>query len=210
VHKLVPPPGVTLDQSLHGFAIRAIRAQPVDYARVVARDFLLGFAPTRADHFEYDTAQKWTFSHYVDLVPRGHWARPAYETYGGELPHTRHPWADVLDVYGRVVYLPGPLTLVLVLGALVGLVRRRAPGAPETRSLALLLLALGVGIVLVPDLTAEFTWRYQLTLVVLAPPAAALAFARTRTRTQPATVATPGTATTPRSTTDDTSPSSAS
>ena len=86
--------------------------------------------------------------------------------------------------YGRVVFLPGPLTLVLVLGTLVGVARRRAPGAPETRPLALLLLALGVGLVLVPDLTAEFTWRYPAPpLVVLAPPAAALAFARTRART---------------------------
>jgi hypothetical protein len=177
-----------VDQALHGFAVRAIRAQPVDYAGVVARDFLMGFAPTRVDHYEYDTGYKWTFSHYVDFVPRGNWSRPAYETYGGELPHTRHPWADVMDVYGRVVYLPGPLTLLLVLGALVGLVWRRAPGATETRPLALLLLALGVGMVLVPDLTAEFTWRYQLPLVVLAPAAAALAFARTRTRAQPETV----------------------
>jgi hypothetical protein len=194
VHALVPPPGVTLDGALRDFAVRAIRAQPVDYAGVVARDFLMGFAPTRVDHYEYGTAYKWSFHHYVDYVPTD-WTGPAFDAHGGEPPRTRHPSADLLDEYGRVVYLPGPLTLLLVLGALVGLVWRRAPGATETRPLALLLLGLGVGMVLVPDLTAEFTWRYQLPLVVLAPAAAALAFARTRTRAQAqaGTVATPST-----------------
>ena len=192
VHALQPPPGVTLDEALSDFARRAIRAQPLDYARVVARDVVLGFAPTRIDHYEYDTAYKWSFFHYVDYVPTD-WTGPAYQAHGGELPRTRHPAADVLDEYGGRVYLPGPLTLVLVLGALAGLALRRAPGAPETRPLALLLLALGAGMVLVPDLTAEFTWRYQLPLVALAPPAAALALARTRTHAQPGTVATPST-----------------
>lgn len=191
VARLDLPPGVSRDQALRDFAVRAIRAQPLDYARVVARDFVLGFAPTRTDHFEYHTAFKWGFAHYVDYVPPGNWAGPAYEAHGGELPRTRHPWADVLEVYGRVVYLPGPLVLVLVVGAAAGLARRRAPGAPETRPLAVLVLALGLGLVLVPDLTAEFTWRYQLPLVILAPVAAALALARTRA--QPGTLATPST-----------------
>ena len=48
-----------------------------------------------------------------------------------------------------------------------------------------------MGLVAVPDLTAEFTWRYQLPLVVLAPVAAALAWARAVA--QPGTVATPST-----------------
>ncbi len=185
-------PGVSPDQALRAFAVRAMLAQPLDYARIVGRDFLLGFTPTRTDHYEYGTADKWSFSRYLDFVPRSHRTQVAYATHGGQTLSHRQPWVDVVAGYGRVVYLPGPLTLVLVLGTLVGVARRRAPGAPETRPLALLLLALGVGLVLVPDLTAEFTWRYQLPLVVLAPPAAALAFARTRARTGPATVATPG------------------
>ena len=100
----------------------------------MARDFLLGFAPTRADHYEYDTAYKWRFDHYVDYRPPA-WAGPAYATHGGEAAaHARSPWADLVRVYGRVVYLPGPLTLVLVLGPRrPG--RRRAAGAPETRPL---------------------------------------------------------------------------
>ena len=159
---------------------------------MVARDFVLGFAPTRIDHFEYRTGHKWSFARYLDFAPKGPRVQAAFAAHGGEVLHTRHPWADLVVGYGRVVYLPGRLA-----GAGARRARRAGVaagrGRPETRPLALLLLALGVGLVLVPDLTAEFTWRYQLPLVVLAPPAAALALTRTRARTEPGTVAAPGT-----------------
>ena len=66
------------------------RRSPLAYARVVARDALLGFAPTRADHYEYDTAFKWSFFHYVDYVAtRG--PAPAFAAHGGELPRRGTP-----------------------------------------------------------------------------------------------------------------------
>jgi hypothetical protein len=43
-----------------------------------------------------------------------------------------------------------------------------------------LLLVLPLTLVLVPDVTAEFVWRYQLPLVVLLPMSAALGWTRLR------------------------------
>lgn len=180
---LKPPAGMTRNEVMKDFARRAIRAQPVDYARVVGRDVALGFwAPRRIDYFEYDTQYKWNFTHYVDYVPTPLWTQPAYAEHGGRMPSTRHPVADVLDWYGRIVYVPGPLMLVLLGLAVAGLVVRRPAGAPRTRPLTFLTLSLGVGFVLVPDLTAEFVWRYQLPALVLLPMSAALAWTRLRGR----------------------------
>jgi uncharacterized membrane protein YhaH (DUF805 family) len=129
----------------------------------------------------------------VDYVPTPLWTQPAYARYGGEMPSTRHPAADVLDWYGRIVFVPGPVVLLLLVLAVAGLVVRRPPDAPRTRPLAFLTLALGAGFVLVPDVTAEFVWRYQLPLLVLLPMSAALAWTRLRGGGQPGTRATAST-----------------
>jgi Dolichyl-phosphate-mannose-protein mannosyltransferase len=178
VHALVLPAGVSLDAALHQFAVAAIRAQPGDYLRTVARDFVANFDWVRVDRFEYDTAYKWSFHHYVDYRPTD-WTGPAYATYGGEQPHSRHPLADWLDTYGQIVYVHGPLLLAALVVALAGLVVRRE-GAPETRPLAFACTALGVGLLLSPALTAEFTWRYQLPALLFVPMGAALGWTRLR------------------------------
>jgi hypothetical protein len=176
VHALVLPAGVTLDAALHDFGVTAIRAQPADYAHVVVRDLLGNFAWTREDRYEYDTAYKWSFHHYVDYRPTD-WTGPAYATYGGEQLRSRHPLADWLELYGRHVYLRGTLLLAMVVLALAGLVLPRR-GAPRTRPLTFLTTAVGVGLLLVPALTAEFTWRYQLPALLLVPMGAALGWTR--------------------------------
>lgn len=177
-HAVVPPAGVTLDQALRDFGDAAIRAQPGAYVRVVVRDLLLTFAPARVDRYEYDTAYKWSFHHYVDYQPTDY-TGPAYARYGGQQPVSRHPLADVFDAYGRWVYLSGPLLLVLLLVAVAGLVVPRQ-GTPATRPLAFLTTAVGVGLVVAPAMTAEFTWRYQLPALLLVPMGAALGWTRLR------------------------------
>lgn len=179
VHSLRPPAGVTPNEAMRDFAMTAIDTQPWDYARTVGRDFVMTFGLERTDRYEYDTAYKWSFQQYVDYEATD-WTGPAYERHGGDPPRTRHPVADWLELYGRWVYVPGPVLLALLLLTLVGLVVRRPSDTLATRSLIFLIGSLAVGLILLPDATAQFTWRYQLPAVLLLPVSAALAYTRLR------------------------------
>ncbi|HET7069017.1 MAG TPA: phospholipid carrier-dependent glycosyltransferase [Nocardioides sp.] len=187
VPRLHPPAGVTDQEAMHDFAVRAIKAQPGDYARAVWRDFRLSFiTDDRHDHYEMSTSVKWTFEQYVDYQATPHWTRPAFEAHGGELPGTRQPMADTMAWYGRHVFLNGWGALALLALAVAGaVVPRRGRGASR-RQLLLLTLALPLMLVLVPDVTAQFVWRYQLPLVVLLPLSAALGWTRLRALRKPA------------------------
>jgi hypothetical protein len=192
--KLNPPRGVTRDEAMRDFAARAIRSDPLAYLRTCTRDFVLPFwSPTRVDHYEYGTAVKWTFADYIDYQPTPLWTAPAFAQHGGRAQVTRQPVADVLARYGAWVYVPGPVTLLLLLLGVVGVVVRREDVRP-LRPLVVLLLVLPVGLSLVPDVTAEFVWRYELPTFTMLPMAAALAWTRLRApRRQPGTTATPST-----------------
>jgi hypothetical protein len=194
-HGLTPPNGITPDDAMHDFAMRAIRAQPWDYTRTSFRDVGLNFWVPRQDVFEYDTAGKWSFERYVGRDQLTDYTRPAYETHGGRLPSVHQPGASWLADYGVAVYLWGPALLAL-LGLAVGalFVRRRRDG--PRRSVIALLLMVGGGLMVAPDFTAEFVWRYQLPAVLLVPMAAAVGWARIRARRsadQDGTTATPST-----------------
>jgi hypothetical protein len=191
-HGLDPPAGVTPDEAMHDFAVTAISTQPWDYARIVARDFWMTFHVPRTDEYEYEGAEKWNFARYVDYQPTAS-SEPVYLAHGGELPSTRQPFANLLTWYGDHVYVWGPLLLLLLLVAILGLIVPRPGSAPKTRPLTFLTTSLAVGLVLVPDLTAQFTWRYELPTLVLLPMAAALGWTRLRGRSQPGTTATPST-----------------
>jgi hypothetical protein len=156
------------------FALAAIRAQPVAYARVVLRDFMLNFDVWRGDRFEYHSAVKWRFSRYLHPLP-SQVEHSAYRDHGGAqlVPHA--PFASAMARYGRFVYLPGPLLLAcLVLGLIGGLGGSRAKRS-GMRPLCLLLTGTGLGLILLPDLVGEFVWRYQLPALALLPAGAALA-----------------------------------
>ncbi len=189
---LRPPPGISQNVALRDFAVSAIRSQPWDYLRTVLRDVGLNFAPVRIDHFEYNTASKWSFNAYVGYQSTD-WTGPAYAAHGGAQPETRQPSANVLKVYGMVVYVWGPLLLALLVVALAGISARRPRSAPATRPLAVLTTTVALVLMVLPVATAEFTWRYQLPAVVLLPVAAALGWTRLRGTRQPGATATPST-----------------
>lgn len=192
VHALTPPPGMTPDEVARDFAWRAITAQPWDYAHIAARDFLLNFAPTRDNEFEYNTAYKWRFETYVDYRPTD-WTGPAFAGHGGVQLRDHRPWSDIMTAYEKVVCLWGPLLLGCLVVAVAGLFRSRGdPNTVGARHLTLLLVLVGAGLMATPDLTAEFVWRYQLPALVLVPPAAVLAWTQLR-RAQDGTRATPST-----------------
>ena len=178
-HGLTPPDGVSVDQAMHDFAVRAIQAQPWDYVRTAGRDVAYNFWPTRVDRYEYDTADKWSFARYVDLEQVTHYTSQAYEDHGGELPSVRRPGAPWLATYGTKVYLWGPALLALLVLSVASLFApARADGG--RRSVVTLLVVVAVGLMIAPDITAEFVWRYQLPAVLLLPMAAALGWSRLR------------------------------
>ena len=174
-----PPPGVTIEQAFGDFARRAIEAQPGDYARIVLRDALLTLAPQRDDHYEYDTADKWKFETWTQGELPSSSASPLYDEHGGPL-RTVTPLASFLAAYGARVYLWGPLMALLALVSVVGFAWPRR--SRSTRAMVFLTASLGIGLTLVPVVTAEFVWRYVLPAVVLLPMAAAVAWTRIRER----------------------------
>ncbi len=111
---------------MRDFAVRAIKAQPGDYLHDVGRDFALAFtAVDRNDHYEMSTSVKWKLQEIVPYERRSPWMSYAFDTRLGHVPEPRQPLADVLGWYGRIVFLPGPLALVLAVLAAAGIVVRR-------------------------------------------------------------------------------------
>ena len=179
IPSLHPPAGTTRDQAMRQFAFAAIRAQPGAYAGLVLRDFMLNFDVTRTDRFEHDTAHKWKFGYWA-RDPLSAAAVALYEEHGGDVLKARQPWAGVMVAYQRFGYLPGPLLFACAVLGVVGCLRGGGP--PGRRSLCLLLMLAGVGLLLVPPVTSNFNWRYQLPALSLLPAAAALAWTSLRVR----------------------------
>lgn len=82
-----------------------------------------------------------------------------------------------LQAYQKVVYTQGPLLLACLLGAVaVSLGLRRSRSHRRHARWAALLLALSaLALVVTPSATSGFSYRYQLPLLVLLPPAGVLA-----------------------------------
>src|SRR5689334_10070370 len=169
--------------ALH-FALRAIAAQPGDYAAAVAHDFSLSFYWDRPVHPDAAIVDRYQFADAATAwVPATLWTpgggtlagdQAAYN--GGRPAPTRvvQPYASWLVTYQRYVYLRGTLLGVILLAGLAGMVIRRrftglqGPGLPW---------AFAVTILLVPPLVADFDLRYLVPAVPIACLAAALAFA---------------------------------
>jgi len=84
------------------------------------------------------------------------------------------PWAHVLETYQRYVYLPGTLLgLIVLIGAAGVLARWRRWGG-----VGLLPWLVGALLIVLPPMTAGFSYRYVLAAVPVACLAAGLAFTR--------------------------------
>jgi hypothetical protein len=183
------------------FAERAIEKQPLDYVKVVASDTLRTFRWTRegtndigsssAGNLE-GSGSKFRFESpsveakieaapgWVTTDPAN--ARAARDFGGANYGETsvKQPWSDLLRAYQKVVYLRGPFVLLFVLIGAVGVwlgIRRRSrvPGT-GWGGLPLLPWLVGVALIVLPPLTAGFSYRYVLAAVPAICLAAGLAF----------------------------------
>jgi hypothetical protein len=186
------------------FAKDAILAQPLDYLRAVTHDTLHTFGWKRQPDpnnysgngpaFQFvsdaklDTLIPW-WAGPEDPTELAQWAAqygtdaPARQTYaarqdlgGPGLGNTRvvAPWARLIQMYQRYIFLRGTLLGLIVLIGVAGVLARwRRLGG-----IGLLPWLAGALLIVLPPMTAGFSYRYVLAAAPAACLAAGLAFAR--------------------------------
>jgi len=164
------------NQLAENFAIRAIEAQPLDYARAVFDDTWRVFAWKRVIFPNAPTYDEYIFGYRSlpipawDLGPHGSYA--AAYAQGNPLTQVVSPFATIIRGYQRYAWLPGTGYGLILLAGLGGLVLawRRFGGE------ALLPWTISLALIVIPAATAEFDYRYVLVAVPFACLAAAMAF----------------------------------
>jgi hypothetical protein len=168
------------------FAKDAILSQPVAYLKVVAHDTLHTFSWKRTQSDVTGSGPSFRFRETETPV----WANPnlwwvnfypsdkaALWRYGGPMegqPKVVQPWADFIEGYQKYFYLRGTMLGVILLAGAAGIIARwRRWGG-----LALMPWAVGALLVVLPPLTAGFSYRYMIGAVPVACLAAGLALTR--------------------------------
>jgi hypothetical protein len=161
------------------FAERAVLAQPLAYAFVVAQDSVRPLVAS--DTFPFPVTQPTpagqppaNYRYELGAV------RSYVGTTAGIGPYLGHhlgarlqqPFARLVRVYQQLIFLPGPVFALILVVGLVGIMARRRHAAVA----ALLWLSAVITIVL-PVAEHEYTYRYVVPAIPLACMAAALAFA---------------------------------
>lgn len=169
------------NQLANDFAKRAIMAQPGAYLRAVADDTIRVFGWKRTVFPNAATYNEYLFRYRPMAIPKwasghvhGYGSDVAYYVRGNPVTDIVEPFAGIMRVYQRYIYLPGTLygvILVIGLGGMV-LAWRRVGGE------ALLPWATSVALIVVPAATAEFDYRYVLPAMPFACLAAAMAFGK--------------------------------
>jgi hypothetical protein len=157
---------------LRDFSRRVFTHQPLDLAHAVLTDFVKGFAWDRTTAKGDVPVTRWQFQ--TSYPTFGFDPGAAGRQYGGGGPTVNKTLATFLRGYQLDVgFVPGPLlALAFVAGLLggVGLGRARHSGL---RAACLLPTLCGLLLLFGADIF-EFSWRYQLPALVLAPIGGAL------------------------------------
>jgi hypothetical protein len=175
------------------FAIRAIEAQPLDYARVTFDDTWRCFDWPRTVFPNNATYDEYLFGYYPVPIANGHqaggYSSSAAAYLAGGNPETAivNPFAGLIRVYQRYIWLPGTVYGLILLLGIIGLVtgwRRRGEAADSADRrngglAALLPWACSLVLIVVPAATSEFDYRYVTTAVPFGCLALAIAFGRT-------------------------------
>jgi hypothetical protein len=158
------------------FAVAAIEAQPLDYARAVGDDTARSFEWNRSVFPNGQTYDAYLFSPQPLAVPAapygGYSSAAAYYARGNPQTVVVSPFAAVIRDYQRYAWLPGTGYGLILLVGLFGIAARwRRAG-----SAALLPWLCSLVLIVAPAATAEFDYRYVTTAVPFACLAAAMAF----------------------------------
>ena len=164
----------TVNQLAERFALHAIEAQPLGYARAVWDDTVRSFGWNRSVFPNPDTYDAYLFgysSHAIPVTPyRGYQSAAAYYVRGNPATVVVSPFAQVIRGYQRYVWLPGTVYGLILLVGLFGIARRWR----QAGSAALLPWLCSLALIVAPAATAEFDYRYVTTAVPFACLAAAM------------------------------------
>jgi hypothetical protein len=118
----------TVNKLAERFAIAAIEAQPLDYARAVWDDTVRSFDWNRSVFPNGQTYDAYLFSPQPLAVPagsyRGQESIEAYYARGNPQTDVVNPFAAVIRDYQRYAWLPGTVYGLILLVGLFGIVRR--------------------------------------------------------------------------------------
>jgi len=162
------------------FAIDAMKAQPLDYLRVTARDVMLVFLQN--DRPLTKTTMSFTATPHIAKLP-SYYALDE-KIYAGTRSNTYlvQPYAYFLLQYQLPVYFPGIAFFLVVVAGLVGVLRRwRRWGGMQ----ALPWVLAAVSIVL-PAMLTQSLYRYTIVAIPLACLAAGMAFTKPGQEPEPA------------------------
>jgi hypothetical protein len=183
----------TVNKLAEDFAIKAVEAQPLDYARAVWDDTVRSFDWNRQVFPNGQTYDEYLFGYHSLAIPgsafRGYPSPEAYYARGNPSTVVVNPFAELIRVYQRYVWLPGTLYGLILLVGLAGVVLRWRRAGRD----ALLPWLCSVALVVAPAATAEFDYRYVTTAVPFACLAAAMAFGRRARGEHPDAAAAAGT-----------------
>ena len=174
-------PRAEADRLISSFNHQVLTQQPQRLLGAYVRDVVKLFALTRNTSPGDTPISRWQFQDsypYYSSHATKQIVGSAVHRFGGGTPATWRPGAAFLRSYQLDGgWTPGPLLLLCTVTGLAGsavLLRRRA--GPDTRQLAqacLLFFSAAVFVLGVSDLF-EFSWRYQLPVLVTLVPAGAL------------------------------------
>jgi len=154
------------------FALDAIRAQPLDYLRVSARDVALVFAST--DRPLSHTTMSFTTAPHIAVLPSYYAGDLRAYAHTTQNTHPVQPYAYFLFLYQLPVFFPGIVFFLVVMAGLVGVVRSwRRWGGPQALPWAFAAIS-----IVLPALLTQSLYRYTIVAIPLACLAAGLAFAR--------------------------------
>jgi Dolichyl-phosphate-mannose-protein mannosyltransferase len=175
----------TVNKLAEEFAVKAVEAQPLDYARAVWDDTVRSFGWNRQVFPNGATYDEYLFGYQSLIIPGssfgGYSSPEAYYVRGNPSTVVVNPFAELIRVYQRYVWLPGTVYGLILLVGLFGVVVRWRRAGRE----ALLPWLCSVALIVAPAATAEFDYRYVTTAVPFACLAAAMAFGRRARGEQP-------------------------
>ena len=178
--RIKPPKGMTAFDVERDFALRVFVAQPLDFARSVLGDFAHGFDWSRTSGPTQVPVSRWQFQTAYPRFPHRD-PVPFARRYGGGRPTVDRSLAQFLrDYQFSIGFVPGPFLALAFAAGLLGAFGFRRARRSGLQAACFLASTCGLGLLLTADMF-EFSWRYQLPGLLLAPLAGALGVTALRT-----------------------------